>query len=68
MGQAASPAPEAQMLHEGDMVIQFLPESHQIVFSVLEDKKINPIIFDLNKGLIYNASFAQTEDTSGVPP
>jgi hypothetical protein len=65
---AAGPAPEAQMLHDGDMYIQMLPESHQIVFTVMEDKKINPIVFDLNKGLIYNASFPQAEVIQEAPP
>jgi hypothetical protein len=60
MGQA-QPAPEAQSLHMGDMVVQLDPEHHQIIFAIVEDKKAAPIVFDLNKGIIYNAQFPTVE-------
>jgi hypothetical protein len=57
----AQVAAEAQQLHNGDLVIQLDPENAQIIFGALENKKINPIVFDLKKGIIYNASFPQPE-------
>jgi hypothetical protein len=67
----AQVAAEAQQLHNGDLVIQLDPEKGQVIFGALESKNINPIIFDLKKGIIYNASFPQAEvvtDTSPMPP
>jgi hypothetical protein len=60
MGQA-QPAPEAQMLHNGDLWIQLDPENRQIILFIAEDKKAQPIVFDLKKNLIYNASFPVAE-------
>jgi hypothetical protein len=68
--QSSQVAAEAQQLHVGDLVIQLDPEKRQIIFGVLEAKNVNPIIFDLNNGLIYNAAFPQEQipvDTSPVP-
>jgi hypothetical protein len=55
-GQAQS-AGEAQMLHNGDLVIKMDPESHQIIFSIAEKEDANPIVFDLDTGTILNAQF-----------
>jgi hypothetical protein len=63
-------AAEAQQLHNGDLIIQLDPEQGQIIFGSSESKTIIPMIFDLKKGIIYNAMFPQPEvvDTSPAPP
>jgi hypothetical protein len=69
MGQA-QPAPEAQALHNGDLVVQLDPEHHQIILAITEDKTAAPIVFDLKKGIIYNAQFPTVEpvNVQEAPP
>jgi hypothetical protein len=71
MGMSESQvAAEAQQLHNGDLVVQLDPQNGQVIIGSLENKKINPIIFDLKKGLIYNAAFPQAEviEVGPAPP
>jgi hypothetical protein len=61
---------QAQILKNGDLVIQLDPENRQVIISVEEDDTIKPIVFDLKNGLILNAQI-QSVDTGGggtIPP
>jgi hypothetical protein len=64
----AQVAAEAQQLKNGDMVIQLDPENMQVVIGYLEKKDVNPIVFDLKKGLIYNAAFPVAAAPEPAPP
>jgi hypothetical protein len=61
-----SPAPEALALHNGDLYIQLDAEHHQVIFTILENDQISPIVFDLEKNLIYNASFPQAPTSTAI--
>jgi hypothetical protein len=51
------PAPEAQMLHNGNLVIQLDSQNNQIIFANTNDKKSHTIALDLKNGYILGASF-----------
>jgi hypothetical protein len=72
-GGNSGPAPEAKMCKDGDLVISLDPDSKQIIFAVLENKKIAPIIFDLKTRLITGCHFPEpepdpTEQPAPAPP
>jgi hypothetical protein len=56
------------MLHNGDLVIQMNPETHQIIFGIVEKKDAKPIVFDLDSGTIQNAQFPAPPPPPGPMP
>lgn len=68
MSQTAEVAQMAQMVKNGNIIIQLSPENKQILFAIEgETDKIPPIAFDLTTGTIMNASFPQAKSTGPVP-
>jgi hypothetical protein len=57
IGGSSEVAAEAQQVKKGDIAIQLDAENHQIIFTILETN-VRPIVFDLNRGVILNATLA----------
>jgi hypothetical protein len=64
-GENSEPAPEAKLLHDGDLYIQLDSENRRVTFAISEDNKSSPMMFDLKDNLIYNASFPVAEENQG---